>query len=51
MTLKTQLYNDQIIYIVRNQITNRQLPSQVMWDCYIINAHLLSQEINQQLII
>jgi hypothetical protein len=30
MTLKTQLYNDQIIYIVRNQITNHQLPPQVM---------------------
>jgi len=30
MTLKTQLYNDQIIYIVRNQLTNHQLPPQVM---------------------
>jgi hypothetical protein len=30
MTLKTQLYNDQIIYIVRNQTINHQLPSQVM---------------------
>ncbi len=51
MTLKTQLHNDQIIYIVRNQITNHRLPSQLMWDCYIINAHLLSQKKNQQLII
>jgi hypothetical protein len=30
MSLKTQLYNDQILYIVRNQITNDQLPSQVI---------------------
>ncbi len=51
MTLKTQLHNDQTIYIVRNQVTNHQLPSQVMWDCYIINVHLLFQKQNQQLII
>ncbi len=51
MTLKTHLHYGQIIYIVRNQIINHQLPSQVMWDCYINNVHLLSQNQNQQLII